>query len=57
MSLNLESKIIVSLMSGTSCDSIDVGLCQVNEDFSCTLIDGLNYNYPEEIKKNYLKFF
>jgi len=55
MSLNLESKIIVSLMSGTSCDSIDVGLCQVNEDFSCTLIDGLNYNYPEEIKKKLFK--
>ena len=42
-------------MSGTSCDSIDVGLCQVNEDFSCTLIDGLNYNYPEEIKKKLFK--
>ena len=50
MSLNLEPKIIVSLMSGTSCDSIDVGLCKVNENFKCTLIDGLNYNFPNEIK-------
>ena len=30
---------IVSLMSGTSCDSIDVGLCEVFPDFSCKLID------------------
>lgn len=41
---------IVSLMSGTSCDSIDVGLCEVFPDFSCKLIDGLNYSYPPEIK-------
>ena len=41
---------IVSLMSGTSCDSIDVGLCEVFPDFSCKLIDGFNYPYPEEIK-------
>ena len=42
---------IVSLMSGTSCDSIDVGLCEVFPDFSCKLIDGLNYPYPKEIKE------
>ena len=48
--LDLKPKIIISLMSGTSCDSIDVGLCQVNPDFSCKLIDGINYNYPPEIK-------
>ena len=55
MSLNLEPKIIVSLMSGTSCDSIDVGLCKVNENFTCTLIDGLNYKYPNEIKEKLFK--
>jgi len=42
---------IVSLMSGTSCDSIDVGLCEVFPDFSCKLIDGLNYPYPKKIKE------
>ena len=57
MSSNLEPKIIISLMSGTSCDSIDIGLCQVNPDFSCKLIDGLNYNYPPEIKQRIFKFF
>lgn len=51
MSLNLEPKTIISLMSGTSCDSIDVGLCEVFPDFSCKLIDGINYNYPPDIKK------
>ena len=42
---------IVSLMSVTSFDSIDVGLCEVFPDFSCKLIDGLNYPYPKEIKE------
>lgn len=51
MSKILEPKIIISLMSGTSCDSIDVGICKIFPDFSCTLIDGINYEYPPEIKK------
>ena len=55
MSLNLEPKTIISLMSGTSCDSIDVGLCEVFPDFSCKLIDGINYNYPPDIKKRIFK--
>jgi anhydro-N-acetylmuramic acid kinase len=55
MSLNLEPKTIISLMSGTSCDSIDVGLCEVFPDFSCKLKDGINYNYPPEIKKRIFK--
>jgi anhydro-N-acetylmuramic acid kinase len=42
-------------MSGTSCDSIDVGLCEVFPDFSCKLKDGINYNYPPEIKKRIFK--
>ena len=50
MSKELNPLKIVSLMSGTSCDSIDVGLCEVFPDFSCKLIDGINYPYPEEIK-------
>ena len=55
MSLNLEPKKIISLMSGTSCDSIDVGLCEVFPDFSCKLKDGINYNYPPDIKKRIFK--
>ena len=55
MSLNLESKIIISLMSGTSCDSIDVGLCNISPDFTCKLIDGINVNYPPEIKNKLFK--
>ena len=55
MSLNLEPKTIISLMSGTSCDSIDIGLCEVFPDFSCKLIEGINYNYPPDIKKRIFK--
>ena len=35
MSKELKPLIIVSLMSGTSCDSIDAGICEVFPDFSC----------------------
>lgn len=41
---------VIGLMSGTSCDSVDAGLCEVNPDFSCTLIQGINYDYPPHIK-------
>ena len=51
------SKKIISMMSGTSCDSIDVGLCLVKPDFSCTLIDGFNYEYPKEIRDRIFKIF
>ena len=52
-----DSKTIISLMSGTSCDSIDVGLCLVKPDLSCTLLDGLNYKYPNEIREHIFKIF
>ena len=51
------SKKIISLMSGTSCDSIDAGLCEVYPDFSCRLIDGINYKYPEIIRNKIFKAF
>jgi len=51
------SKKIISMMSGTSCDSIDVGLCLVKPDLSCTLIDGMNYTYPEKIRERIFKIF
>lgn len=53
----LESKRIIALMSGTSCDSIDVGLCEVMPDFSCKLIDGINFKYPEVIRTKLFEFF
>lgn len=53
----LESKRIIALMSGTSCDSIDVGLCEVMPDFSCRLIDGINFKYPEAIRTKLFEFF
>ena len=49
------SRIIYREYIQNACDSIDVGLCQVNPDFSCKLIDGLNYNYPIEIKEKLFK--
>ncbi|MBQ3310866.1 anhydro-N-acetylmuramic acid kinase [bacterium] len=54
---NKESKTIISMMSGTSCDSIDVGLCLVKPDLSCTLLDGFNYSYPPEIRNNIFNVF
>jgi anhydro-N-acetylmuramic acid kinase len=47
---NKSSKKIIALMSGTSCDSIDAGLCEVFPDLSCKLIQGINYSYPEHIR-------
>ena len=57
MEENRTSKKIIALMSGTSCDSIDVGLCVVKPDFSCTLIDGINYEYRPELKKRIFNMF
>ena len=51
------SKKIISMMSGTSCDSIDVGLCLVKPDLSCSIIDGFNYDYPQEIREKIFNIF
>ena len=53
----LETKRIIALMSGTSCDSIDAGLCEVNPDLSCKLISGINYKYPEHIRAKIFQIF
>lgn len=53
----LESKKIIALMSGTSCDSIDVGLCEIMPDLSCKLIEGINFKYPEEVRSKLFDFF
>ena len=44
-------------MSGTSCDSIDAGFCEVYPDFSVRLIKGINYPYPDEIRNLIFKAF
>lgn len=53
----MEPKKIISLMSGTSCDSIDVGLCEVMPDLSCKLVEGINFKYPQAIREKLFKFF
>lgn len=53
----LETKKVIALMSGTSCDSIDVGLCEVNPDLTCKLVDGINVKYPVEVREKLFRFF
>lgn len=53
----LKDKKIIALMSGTSCDSIDAGLCIVHPDLSCELIQGINYKYPEHIRAKIFQLF
>lgn len=53
----LEVKRIIGLMSGTSCDSIDAGLCEVRPDLSVKLIEGINYKYPEHIRAKIFQLF
>ena len=53
----LEVKRVIGLMSGTSCDSIDAGLCEVYPDMSVKLISGINYKYPEHIRSKIFNIF
>ena len=53
----LEVKKVIALMSGTSCDSIDAGLCEVYPDRSVKLIKGINYQYPEHIRAKIFQMF
>lgn len=57
MNETLETKKIIGLMSGTSCDSIDAGLCEVSPDLRCKLIYGINYKYPEHIRAKIFQLF
>ena len=52
-----EPKKVIALMSGTSCDSIDVGLCEVFPDLSVKLIKGINHPYPEHIRAKIFSAF
>lgn len=53
----LESKKVIALMSGTSCDSIDAGICEVFPDKSVKLIQGINYKYPEHVRAKIFQLF
>lgn len=53
----LQTKKVIGLMSGTSCDSIDAGLCEVRPDLSVKLISGINYKYPEHIRAKIFNLF
>ena len=53
----LETKKIIGLMSGTSCVSIDAGLCLVHPDLSCELVSGINYKYPVHIREKIFQIF
>ena len=57
MNDELETKLVIGLMSGTSCDSIDAGLCEVHPDLSVKLISGINYKYPEHIRAKIFQLF
>ena len=52
-----EVKRVIGLMSGTSCDSIDAGLCEVYPDLSVKLIQGINHPYPEHIRAKIFSAF
>lgn len=52
-----EAKKVIALMSGTSCDSIDAGLCEVYPDMSVKLIQGINHAYPEHIRAKIFSAF
>ncbi|MBP3846918.1 anhydro-N-acetylmuramic acid kinase [bacterium] len=53
----LKIKRVIGLMSGTSCDSIDAGLCEVFPDMSVKLIKGINYKYPVHIREKIFQIF
>ena len=53
----LEPKKVIALMSGTSCDSIDAGYCEVYPDKTVMLIQGINYQYPEHVRAKIFQLF
>ena len=53
----MEPKKVIGLMTGTSCDSIDAALCEVQPDLSCKLIRGINFSYPESVRAAIFRCF
>ena len=54
---NMQTKKVIGLMSGTSCDSIDAGFCEVTPDLKVKLIKGINFPYPDKIRELIFKAF
>ncbi len=54
---NMQTKKVIALMSGTSCDSIDAGFCEVSPDLKVKLIKGINHPYPDKIRDLIFKAF
>ena len=44
-------KTIISMMSGTSIDSIDACLVKIFDDLTFEVIDGYSLEYPQEIRE------
>ena len=57
IAMEKEVKKVIALMSGTSCDSIDAGLCEVYPDMTVKLIKGINHPYPEHIRAKIFSAF
>ncbi len=53
----MKSRLVVGLMSGTSIDGVDAGLCRISEDhksFDVKLEEYLQQDYPESLRKEIL---